>query len=218
MTEFNRANGGAAVIAAFEKLDGLPYVYGGDEADANVDGTDCSGAVQWAYAQIGVSLPRTTEEQYFLYQVNDRALPSFPGDLLFVAGDPVDPNPGHVVMYVSPGVVLEAEETGTVIGKFPFDTDAWEFRTRPVAALPPPPPPVPVPAPAPLPALPPAKGTPPASALKKAGLTLLTSHEDAVSALQKGFELWYWASTHFVAQRDGEPTDTKLYVNSKFFV
>ena len=36
MTEFNRANGGAAVIAAFEKLDGLPYVYGGDEDDANV--------------------------------------------------------------------------------------------------------------------------------------------------------------------------------------
>ena len=38
MTEFNRANGGAAVIAAFEKLDGLPYVYGGDEADAGLVG------------------------------------------------------------------------------------------------------------------------------------------------------------------------------------
>ena len=211
---YNRANGGAAVIDAFEKMFGQPYIYGGDEATEG--GTDCSGAVQWAYAQIGVELPRTTEEQYKLYQVNDRSLASFPGDLMFVQGDPEEVNPGHVVLYVSPGLVYEAEETGTHIGAFPFDTDAWEFRTRPVAALSPPPPPEPAPAPAPKPELPPAKGTPRAADLKKAGLHLLTSHDDAEKAIGEGYHLWYWASTHFVAQRDGDPMGTKLYVSNKF--
>ena len=210
---YNREDGGEAVLEAMHLLFGLPYVYGGDVADAHVDGTDCSGAVAWAYQQIGVDLPRTTEEQYLLYQVNDRTLPSYPGDLLFIAGDPVDPNPGHVVMYKSPGVVYEAEETGTVIGEFPFDTEAWEFRTRPVAALPPAPAPTPPP---PLTPLPPAKGTPRASDLKRAGVHKLTDVAEAEKAKAEGYTLWYWASTHFVAQRDGEQNNTALYVNNKF--
>ena len=215
MTEYNRTNGGEAVLAEFTKMFGQEYIYGGDEDTDH--GTDCSGAVQWAYKQIGVELPRTTEEQYLLYQVNDRAEPNYPGDLLFVAGDPVDPNPGHVVMYAKPGVVYEAEETGTRIGPFPFDTESWEFRTRPVAALPAQSPPAPVVVYA-SPDQPRAIGTPTAAAVKRAGLRLLTSHDDAVKAKSEGYNLWYWAATHFVAQREGDPTDVKLYVSTKFQV
>jgi cell wall-associated NlpC family hydrolase len=29
-------------------------------------GFDCSGLVQWAYRQIGVELPRTTQQQIFV--------------------------------------------------------------------------------------------------------------------------------------------------------
>ena len=42
---------------------GVPYVWG---AESPADGFDCSGLVQWSYAQIGVQLPRTTGEQVLL--------------------------------------------------------------------------------------------------------------------------------------------------------
>ena len=47
----------AAVQAAVSQL-GVPYVFGGEQPGV---GFDCSGLVQWAWAQAGVSIPRTTE-------------------------------------------------------------------------------------------------------------------------------------------------------------
>ncbi len=47
----------AAVQAAVSQL-GVPYVFGGEQAGV---GFDCSGLVQWAWRQAGVSIPRTTE-------------------------------------------------------------------------------------------------------------------------------------------------------------
>ena len=38
---------------------GTPYVTGG----TGMDGFDCSGFVQWAYRDVGISLPRTAREQ-----------------------------------------------------------------------------------------------------------------------------------------------------------
>lgn len=38
---------------------GTPYIYGG----RNPEGFDCSGLVQWAYSQEGVTLPRTARDQ-----------------------------------------------------------------------------------------------------------------------------------------------------------
>ena len=206
MTEYNRSNGGAAALVFARKLTGLPYVYGGEYPEDG--GTDCSGLVQWAYAQIGVDLPRTTETQYTVNEISDRSIANEVGDLLFIAGDPIDPNPGHVVMYVAPGEVFEAEETGTRIGQFPFDTDAWEFRTRPALALPEAPPPAP---PAPLP---PAKGHPTAAQLKKAGLVAMADIAQAEQAEKNGWHLWYWASTHFVAQVGAKPDGVALYANA----
>lgn len=40
---------------------GVPYVWGGEKAGS---GFDCSGLVQWALQQLGVSFPRTSGEQY----------------------------------------------------------------------------------------------------------------------------------------------------------
>jgi murein DD-endopeptidase len=48
----------AAVIAARQV--GVPYRYGGNR----VDGFDCSGLVQFAYAGAGKKLPRTTGDQW----------------------------------------------------------------------------------------------------------------------------------------------------------
>ena len=40
---------------------GVPYVFGGEQAGV---GFDCSGLVQWAWAQAGTTIPRTTEIQW----------------------------------------------------------------------------------------------------------------------------------------------------------
>jgi hypothetical protein len=205
--EFNRSNGGAYALSYARDLTGRPYIYGGIYPTDG--GTDCSGLVQWAYAKVGVNLPRTTEAQYEICQLNNRILNSEPGDLLFYPGDPIDANPGHVVIYVSPGICFQAEETGTRIGQFPWDTDAWEFRTRPAFILPDGPTQSP-------PALPAGVGKPTKTALINAGVVLLQNVAAAEVALRNGWTLWYWSATHFVAQVDGDPRKVALYANAHY--
>jgi cell wall-associated NlpC family hydrolase len=126
---------GAAALGFARQQTGVPYVFGGETPGV---GFDCSGLTQWAYAQVGVSLPRTTEAQYIVSPISrDHSLE--PGDLLFIEGDPTEVNPGHVMIYVSPGQVFQAEETGTLIGQFAYDTTQFEFLTRPALLLPAPP-------------------------------------------------------------------------------
>ena len=48
-----------ALKAAASKL-GRPYVWGAEGPDT----FDCSGLVQWAYAQAGVRMPRVTHQQW----------------------------------------------------------------------------------------------------------------------------------------------------------
>ena len=50
---------GAAALAAAQTQIGKPYVSGGTGPNSY----DCSGLTQWAYAQAGVSIPRTTYTQ-----------------------------------------------------------------------------------------------------------------------------------------------------------
>jgi cell wall-associated NlpC family hydrolase len=47
-------------LRAAESRRGLPYVWGA----AGPAAFDCSGLVQWAFAQAGISLPRTSFAQY----------------------------------------------------------------------------------------------------------------------------------------------------------
>src|SRR5215204_25053 len=57
---------------------GVPYRLGG----ADPAGFDCSGLVQYVFAQYGVTIPRVVEQQY---EVGDKVRPSDikPGDLIF---------------------------------------------------------------------------------------------------------------------------------------
>ncbi|MDR7328639.1 C40 family peptidase [Corynebacterium guangdongense] len=87
------AGGQAAVAAALGQV-GTPYVWGG----TTPAGFDCSGLVQWSYAQAGIELPRTAAEMAMGQQVNYEDLR--PGDLAVWDG--------HVAMYTGDGMMVEA--------------------------------------------------------------------------------------------------------------
>jgi cell wall-associated NlpC family hydrolase len=94
---------GMAIAFAQSKL-GDPYVLGGTGPTEY----DCSGLTQAAWAAAGVSLPRTTWEQYAaLPHIPESALQ--PGDLVFFD------NLGHVGIYVGGGWIEHAPHSGTVV-------------------------------------------------------------------------------------------------------
>jgi len=121
----------AAVSAAESQL-GVPYVFGGASPS---QGFDCSGLVQWAWAQAGASLPRTTEVQWpALTHVALDALE--PGDLLFYYNLDSDSAVDHVVMYVGSGpygtdTVIQAPFTGATVSYSPIFTDGLIGAGRP---------------------------------------------------------------------------------------
>ncbi|MFF4759199.1 NlpC/P60 family protein [Streptomyces sp. NPDC001292] len=94
---------GAAFSAAQTKL-GTPYVYGATGPSS----FDCSGLTSWAYAQAGVSIPRTSESQANIgtriYSQSQLQV----GDLVFFFNDL-----HHVGLYAGNGQVLHAPRPGT---------------------------------------------------------------------------------------------------------
>lgn len=105
---------------------GRPYRYGG----STPDGFDCSGLVQYVYAQAGVRLPRTTLEQYRAgVPVDELELEA--GDLLFYrfTGDKVD----HVALYLGDGEAVHAPASGRSVIVASVNLPYW--RQRFVTAL-----------------------------------------------------------------------------------
>jgi cell wall-associated NlpC family hydrolase len=103
---------GSDVVAEAERFEGTPYVWGG----TSPSGFDCSGLVQYAYGQLGVSLPRTSEEQAGVGTAVASLSAAQPGDLVFFAGsDGTASSPGHVGIYVGNGQMIDAPHTGTSV-------------------------------------------------------------------------------------------------------
>jgi cell wall-associated NlpC family hydrolase len=121
-----------AVVSAAESQLGVAYVFGGASPS---QGFDCSGLVQWAWEQAGVSIPRTTEVQWpALTHVALNALE--PGDLLFYYNLDSDDEVDHVVMYVGSGpygtdTVIQAPFTGATVSYSRIFTDGLIGAGRP---------------------------------------------------------------------------------------
>jgi cell wall-associated NlpC family hydrolase len=101
----------AAATAINYALDqiGTPYVWGGETPGV---GFDCSGLTQAAYQSAGITIPRTSEEQW-------TALPHVPlddlqpGDLVFFdPGEDIPGLPGHVGIYLGNDEMVDAPYTG----------------------------------------------------------------------------------------------------------
>ena len=89
---------------------GIPYVWGGESMAEG--GYDCSGLMQYAYGEHGISLSRTTYTQVNEGTSVGSLSEAKPGDLIFYGGTA---SPTHVAMYIGDGQVVHAPFTGEVI-------------------------------------------------------------------------------------------------------
>ncbi|MFF7360627.1 NlpC/P60 family protein [Streptomyces sp. NPDC008125] len=116
-------SGSAAAVVAFAKAQvGDAYVSGGTGPNS----WDCSGLVQAAYASVGVSLPRVSQDQSVAgTQVSLSSLQ--PGDILYwgSAGSAY-----HVAIYVGGGQFVGAQNssTGTVQRDLSYDQPTGAVR------------------------------------------------------------------------------------------
>jgi cell wall-associated NlpC family hydrolase len=93
---------GAEALRAALTRRGYPYVWGA----AGPTSFDCSGLVLWAYAQIGISLPHYTGDQWNQGEHISRSQLE-PGDLVFFYQDL-----GHVGLYIGNGLMVDAPDFG----------------------------------------------------------------------------------------------------------
>ena len=99
---------------------GMPYVWGA----AGPVSFDCSGLVQWSFAQAGIRMPRVAADQ----ALSGPAVPVSqlaPGDLLFYHTDVTAPDYiSHVTIYLGNGWMIQAPEPGMDVEVVPADFGA----------------------------------------------------------------------------------------------
>ncbi len=98
---------GARIIAEAEKYLGVKYVYGGNSPS----GFDCSGFVQYVLKKVGISVNRSSRDQYKNgYSISRSQLAA--GDLVFFSrGGSIS----HVGIYAGNGKVIHSPSPGKVV-------------------------------------------------------------------------------------------------------
>jgi len=97
---------------------GVPYVWGG----SSPAGFDCSGYTWYAYARLGIAIPRTADEQFYA----GRAVIGnpLPGDLVFF--QTYDYGPSHVGIYLGNGYFVNSIAQNVHVASF----ESEYFRSR----------------------------------------------------------------------------------------
>ena len=110
-----------AVISLALSLRGTPYRNGGSDPA----GFDCSGFVQWVYAQQGTSLPREVRQQYRVGREIDSDEVR-PGDLVFF--ETVSPGASHVGIALGGGEFVHAPSSRGVVRIERYTSGYWGDR------------------------------------------------------------------------------------------
>lgn len=111
---------GRAVTLARTRV-GLPYIWGATGPTA----FDCSGLVVWVYQQLGLSVPRTADQQFLWAKPVDLAAMQ-PGDLVFYEICCQPPyRVTHVGVYVGYGQMIHAPAPGEFIRQESINTPYW---------------------------------------------------------------------------------------------
>ncbi|MEV6098885.1 NlpC/P60 family protein [Nocardia sp. NPDC051981] len=111
---------GTSALAAGLTRVGDPYVWGATGPDQ----FDCSGLVQWAFRQVGKSVPRTSQQQSsYGTPVDEKDLQ--PGDVVFFYSDI-----SHVGIYAGNGLMLHASTFGVPVQVAPMSSTPFHSARR----------------------------------------------------------------------------------------
>ena len=110
-----------AVISLALSLQGTPYRNGGSDPS----GFDCSGFVQWVFAQQGLALPREVKDQYRAGSEIDSG-DILPGDLVFF--ETVSSGASHVGIALGGGEFVHAPSSRGVVRIERYTSRYWADR------------------------------------------------------------------------------------------
>ena len=117
------------VVASARLALGKPYLYGGTGQGST--GFDCSGLIQYAYAQQGISLPRVSTAQATAGREVEKSLEALArGDILTFASQPGGSKVSHVGLYLGDGRFIHSSSSKGVMESALSGTDPngqWWF-------------------------------------------------------------------------------------------
>jgi murein DD-endopeptidase len=117
---------GDEIAAIAQKMEGVPYVYGGNTPA----GFDCSGLVHFAYGHAGISVPRNSQAQFATAtRINQEQ--AKPGDLLFFVNDAK----WHVAIYVGKDEFIHAPAPGWKVSTASLKDDYYREKLVGVGRL-----------------------------------------------------------------------------------
>jgi cell wall-associated NlpC family hydrolase len=117
------------VVASARVALGKPYLYGGTGQGST--GFDCSGLIQYAYAQQGIMLPRVSTSQATAGRAVEKSLDALSrGDILTFASQPGGSKVSHVGLYLGEGRFIHSSSSRGVMESTLSGTDPngqWWF-------------------------------------------------------------------------------------------
>lgn len=96
---------GDSIVKSAETYEGVPYVFGGTSRD----GIDCTGLVQKALGDAGITVGRSMDEQMTAGTEVGKLADAKPGDLIVLDGG------AHIVIYAGNGNVIHAPYEGRTV-------------------------------------------------------------------------------------------------------